>query len=62
MERFQRIQLTEQDAVEGGIPCPGCGCYAPLGDIIATGGCSNGVWRGGECDAHMAIELVVDHE
>lgn len=60
MVTTQRITLTERDTVEGGVRCPGCGHYAAFGDIIATGGCSNGTWRGGECDATMRIQLVVD--
>lgn len=56
----QRITLTERDAVEGGVRCPGCGHYAAFDDIIATGSCSGGAWRGGECDTEMAIQLVVN--
>lgn len=60
MEASRRIPLTERDTVEGGILCPGCGHYAALSDIIATGGCSYGVWRGGDCRTRMSIELVID--
>ena len=60
MDTARRIRLTERDAVEGGVRCPGCGHYTTFGDIIATGGCGGGEWRGGDCEAELALELVFD--
>lgn len=59
MESPQRIRLTERDAIERGVHCPGCGHYAAFDDIIAIGECTQGSWRGGHCETRLTLELVV---
>ncbi|MFB6087129.1 MAG: hypothetical protein ABEJ85_01305 [Haloarculaceae archaeon] len=60
MASARRIRLGERDAMERGIRCPDCGVYTSFDDIIATGGCRHGTRRGGECEATLALELVVE--
>jgi hypothetical protein len=47
--------------MEGGVQCPKCGSYTSFGDIVAAGGCGGGEWRGGDCDASLSLDLVVEN-
>ncbi|WP_101295162.1 hypothetical protein [Halegenticoccus soli] len=58
----RRIRITEGDSMEGGVRCPKCGSYTSFGDIIAAGGCARGAWRGGPCDAELALDLIVEND
>jgi hypothetical protein len=48
----RRFRLSEEEAMEGGVRCPGCGRYACFGDIVATGRCAG-------CATEWGLDLVV---
>ena len=48
----RRFRLTEEEAMEGGVRCPGCGRYACFGDVVATGRCAG-------CATQWGLDLVV---
>ncbi|MFC5365389.1 hypothetical protein [Salinirubrum litoreum] len=61
MTTQRRIRLAESEAMEGGVRCPKCGSYTSFGDIVAAGGCGGGEWRGGDCDASLSLDLVLEN-
>jgi hypothetical protein len=54
----RRVRLGERDGMERGVRCPCCGRYNSFGDIVATGACRGSA--AGDCDAALALDLVVD--
>lgn len=53
-----RRRVTEKEAMDGGLPCPGCGTYVSLESVAIARTCPRA--SRGDCDARLSLEVVVD--